>query len=296
MSTCNVTLVIPTYQRSHQLLKSLEQVYSCDPRPDEIIVHIDGGDHVTEAVLHQHEFKDIVILKNTAQVGPGGGRNLAIARAKNAIVASLDDDSYPLDPDYFDRLLQLFELFPKAAVIGSAIFHQNETVTPDEYTATWAADFIGCGCAYRRDVFLQTKGYVPLPLAYGMEETDLSLRLHHLGWGILQSQWLRVFHDTKLEHHSSPKITAASIANQALLAYLRYPASLWWLGGMQCLSRVSWLMRHQRWSGILTGLATIPGLIRQQHSHRQTVSARSLWSYLRLRRGGSSDVPTLEVL
>ncbi|NJL19680.1 MAG: glycosyltransferase [Leptolyngbyaceae cyanobacterium SM1_3_5] len=296
MNTCNLTAVIPTYKRPDALLEALAQIHQCSPRPDEIIVHIDGNDSITESALTQSEFKDIVILKNTVQVGPGGGRNLAIARAKNAIVASFDDDSYPIDPDYFDRLLRLFEIFPKAAVIGSAIFHQNETIVSDEYTAAWVADFVGCGCAYRKDVFLQTKGYVQLPLAYGMEETDLSLRLHHLGWGVVQTAWLRVFHDTKLEHHNNPKITAASIANQALLAYLRYPASLWWLGGMQCLSRVSWLMRHQRWNGILSGLVAIPRLIRQQHHQRQTVSSGSLLSYLRLRRNGTSDIPTLEVL
>lgn len=296
MNTCKITVALPTYQRPNALLKALAQIHQCNPRPDEIIVHIDGGDTVTEAALSSSEFQDILIINNTTQAGPGGGRNLAIARAKNAIVASFDDDSYPIDSDYFDRLLRLFEIFPKAAVIGSTIFHQNETVVPAEYTATWVADFVGCGCAYRKEVFLQTKGYVQLPLAYGMEETDLSLRLHHLGWGVLQSAWLRVFHDTKLEHHNNPKVTAASIANQALLAYLRYPKSLWWLGGMQCLSRVSWLVRHRRWSGILTGLIAIPGLIRQQHHQRQIVSSESLLSYLRLRRDGTSDIPTLEVL
>ncbi|NJN91753.1 MAG: glycosyltransferase family 2 protein, partial [Leptolyngbyaceae cyanobacterium SL_5_14] len=78
--------------------------------------------------MHNSEFKEIIIIKNPVKVGPGGGRNVAIARAKNSIVASFDDDSYPIDSDYFARLLQLFEIFPKAAVIGSAIFHQNETI------------------------------------------------------------------------------------------------------------------------------------------------------------------------
>lgn len=295
MNTCNVSVVIPTYNRPDQLLKAIEKITKCDPEPEEIIIHIDANDQVTESAIRSSPFRDVVVLESKSQVGPGGGRNKAIARAKNAIVASFDDDSYPIDSDYFARLMQLFDQFPKAAVIGSAIFHQNETVTPDEHTATWVADFVGCGCAYRRDVFLQTKGYVQLPLAYGMEETDLSLRLHDLGWGILQSPWLRVFHDTKLEHHNNSKITAASIANQALLAYLRYPVNLWWLGGVQCLSRVFWLMQHQRWNGILTGLVSIPGLIHYHHSHRKTVSAKSLLSYLRLRRDGTSDIAILDV-
>lgn len=299
MTTCPVTAVIPTYNRAIQLIATLERIFACTPRPDEVIIHIDGNDHATRQVLSESRFHnkaDVKVILSATQAGPGGGRNRAIAAAQHEIVASFDDDSYPIDSDYFVRLIQLFKIFPKAAVIGSAIFHQDETIMPDAYTASWVADFIGCGCAYRRDVFLQTKGYVQLPVAYSMEETDLSLRLHHLEWGVLHSPWLRVFHDTKLEHHNNPKITAASIANQALLVYLRYPVSLWWLGGVQCLSRVSWLLRHQRRKGILQGLVSIPGLIQQQQHHRQIVSAKSLLSYLRLRRTGISDLPTLEIL
>ncbi len=123
-----------------------------------------------------------------------------------------------------------------------------------------------------------------LPLAYGMEEVDLSLRLHHLGWGILESSWLRVFHNTELKHHSHPRITAASIANQILLAYLRYPLLFWWLGIGQCMSRIFWLIRHGRTSGIIQGLFIIPELIRKHHQQRQVITVQSLISYLALRR------------
>lgn len=288
MATCSITAIMPTYGRPEQLLKALKHTNLCTPRPDEIVVHIDGGDTVTEAALHQSEFTDIVVIKNAFRVGPGGGRNVAIAHAKNAIVASFDDDSYPLDPDYFSRLLQLFEQFPKAAVIGAAIYHIGEEVKPDERTAQWESTFVGCGCAYRKEIFLQTNGYVELPVAYGMEEVDLALRLHHQGWGILTSPWLRVFHDSKLEHHSSPQVTAASIANLVLLAYLRYPPSLWWLGIGQCFNRIIWLVRHQRFAGIMDGLLTVPKLVSQYHHHRQVVTSQSLLSYLRLRRSNVS--------
>jgi hypothetical protein len=100
----------------------------------------------------------------------------------------------------------------------------------------------------------------------------------------LESDWLRVFHDTQLTHHSHPKITAASIANQALLAYLRYPIAFWGLGIMQCLSRVIWLVRHGRFSGIGAGFWAIPGLIWRYGDDRKSVSSRSMWNYQRLRR------------
>lgn len=283
MNSCSITVVIPTYNRPTKLLQAIKHVESCNPCPDEIIVHIDNNDSITESALLSSNLK-VIVIKSPNQVGPGGGRNLAIARAKNAIVASFDDDSYPLDVDYFSRLLQLFEQFPKAAVIGAAIYHIGEEVKLDEQKAQWSSAFVGCGCAYRKDIFLQTSGYVELPVAYGMEEVDLALRMHHKGWGILISPWLRVFHDTKLEHHSSPQVTSASIANLALLAYLRYPPSLWWLGIGQCLNRILWLLRHQRLAGITDGLLSIPKLIRQHHHYRQVITPQSLLSYLRLRR------------
>jgi GT2 family glycosyltransferase len=283
MNCCNISVVIPTYDRPEQLLTAIDRILACDPYPDEIIIHIDGNDRVTASAL-QAASLPVVTITSLTQVGPGGGRNRAIAQAKNEIVASFDDDSYPIDRDYFARLLQLFEAFPTAAVVAAKIYHRDEVVAPEQPIARWVHSFVGCGCAYRKAVFEQTQGYIPLVVAYGMEEVDLSLRLHDLGWGVLESDWLRVFHDTQLTHHSHPKITAASIANQALLAYLRYPIAFWGLGGMQCVSRVVWLVRHERFAGIGRGLGLIPQLIWQHRGDRQPVSGQSLLAYQQLRR------------
>lgn len=294
MDTCPITAIIPTYNRVDQLLEALAKISACHPRPSEVVVHIDGDDAVTESAIAH--FQDVKIIRSTTQVGPGGGRNRAIAEATHEIVASFDDDSYPIDADYFGRLLQLFDRFPDVAVIGSAIYHQNEAIEPDQPVAQWVADFVGCGCAYRRSVFLETNGYVQLPVAYDMEEVDLSLRLHDLGWRILRSPWLRVFHNTALDHHLNPKITAASITNRALLAYLRYPSNYWGFAIAQCLNRVFWLVRHQRFAGILTGLIAIPHTFYQHQHHRQTVSAESLSSYLHLRQTGHYESFPLDLL
>ncbi|MEO3707157.1 glycosyltransferase family 2 protein [Trichormus azollae] len=284
MNTCKVTVIIPTYNRLAKLLETLDKILNCNPRPDEIIIHIDGNDNTTEEELKSRNFQTVKIIKSSIQVGPGGGRNLAITHATNPIIASFDDDSYPLDTNYFERLTKIFDSFPTAAIFLAKIFHLHETILPAKPTSRWVSDFIGCGCAYRKEVFQQTTGYVNLPVAYGMEEVDLSLRLHHMRWGILESSWLRVFHNTQLEHHNNPRITAASIANLILLAYLRYPILFCWLGIGQCLSRIFWLIRYGRTSGIVEGLFLIPKLIRQYHHQRQPISAKSLLSYLHLRR------------
>ena len=283
MNKCNITVGIPTYNRIEKLLISLEKILQCDPQPNEIIIHIDKGDRTTEKIITQ-KYPEIKLILSSTRMGPGGGRNKIINAATNNIIASFDDDSYPLDQDYFQRLKILFEKLPNTAVINGAVFHIGESIKPDKYIASINSNFIGCGCAYRRDIFLQTTGYIALPLAYGMEEVDLALRLINLNWNIVNTPWLRVFHKTNLEHHNQPQITAATIANQILLTYLRYPLKLWWVGFYQCSNRIIWLIKNHRLAGILTGIISIPQLILKHQGDRAPISTQALNNYLKYRR------------
>jgi GT2 family glycosyltransferase len=224
------------------------------------------------------------VLRSEEQVGPGGGRNKLVDAARFEFVASFDDDSYPIDSDYFARAAKLFEQFPEAAVICAAIYQVGEAIGLDERSAEWTADFSGAACIYQRQAFLDAGGYVPLPVAYGMEEVDLAIRLHWRGARILTTRWLRVFHNTNLAHHADPRVTAGSIANLALLAYLRYPVTLWGIGIGQCANRLLWLLRHGRHRGILKGVTMIPAHLWSNHRYRLPVSAGAVRSYLALRR------------
>jgi len=289
-STCPVTVVIPTYQRPDQLLVALDKIVRCRPRPSEIVIHIDAGDRTTQsavaqAALDSIESLSVKVIQSEVSAGPGGGRTRAIAHATHEFIASFDDDSYPLDSDYFSRLMHLFKAFPRAAIIGAAIFHIGEEILLDTQKTQQVPDFIGCGCAYRKSIFQQTCGYLPLTVAYGMEENDLALQVADLDdWIIVKSDWLRVFHDTELTHHSSAKVTAASIANLALLAYLRYPASFFLLGVAQCLNRVKWLIQHRRFKGIFRGVVSIPALIFKHRQRRSPVTSQALVAYRALHR------------
>lgn len=296
MAICPISVVIPTYKRPKLLLLALEEIAKCDPIPSEIIIHIDANDSITQLAVDDSEFKGVRVIKSDTRVGPGGGRNRAIAIAENELIASFDDDSCPIDKDYFLRLFKLFERFPKAAVIGASIFHVGEEILPDALVAKWVPDFIGCGCAYRKSAFQQTNGYVSLPVAYGMEEVDVALQLRNSNWKILHSAWLRVFHNTRLTHHNSPKVTAASIANLALLAYLRYPIYFWWLGLAQCLNRIYWLIWHGRLNGIIQGIGLIPTLIYQYRQRREPISPQSLRAHLQLHHSQAPPIDLSQAL
>ncbi|HEX3186882.1 MAG TPA: glycosyltransferase [Pyrinomonadaceae bacterium] len=283
MQKVGISAIVTAYERVDQTLKTLRILESCDPKPDEILVHVDGnGIECVDAIART--YPQVRVLVSNDRVGPGGGRNKLLAAASHEFVASFDDDSYPIDSDYFARVLQLFDRFQDTSIISASLYHAGEAISLDEREARWTADFSGGACVFRRAAFIAAGGYVPLPVAYGMEESDLALRLHAQGGKILSSSWLRVFHDTDLKRHAEPQVTAGSIANLALLAYLRYPVSLWSIGILQCANRVLWLLRHGRHRGIWRGLTMIPGHLRAHRHFRLTVSNRAVRSYLALRR------------
>ncbi len=105
----------------------LLKIKACNPRPDEILVHVDANqEHVAIAV--RHAFPEVKLVCSEECVGPGGGRNKLIAIASNELIASFDDDSYPIDTDYFARALKLFEEFPTASILDAAVYHQGQEI------------------------------------------------------------------------------------------------------------------------------------------------------------------------
>jgi GT2 family glycosyltransferase len=278
-----ISAIVTAYERIDQTLATLRVINSCAPKPDEILVHVDANRSECEQAI-RNAFPDVQILHSEDRVGPGGGRNKLLNAAQFELVASFDDDSYPIDSDYFARAVQLFERFPDASVICAALYHAGESIGLDEQSAQWTADFCGGACIFRRKDFLEAGGYVPLPVAYGMEEVDLAIRLHSRGGRILTTPWLRVFHNTDLKRHGDPHVTAGSIANLALLAYLRYPISLWAIGVGQCANRLLWLLSHGRRRGIWKGVTMIPAHLWANHRYRLPLSKRAVRSYLALRR------------
>jgi len=282
----DISVVIPTYKRRVQLGASIGRILDCRPAPAEILVHIDAGDLETGPWL-RGAFPNVRVLQSQTRIGPGGARTKLVAAASNDIVASFDDDSYPMDGDYFARLSEVFSRKPDAAVIASQIVLRGAPVLDAKAAVCSAVQFVGCGVAYRRADFLECEGYVPLTIAYGMEEVDLCIRLINRGKNIYFTPWLRVFHDTDLAHHDGAAITAASIANLALLAYLRYPRRYWPYAALQVLSRIVWLVRARRLRGIAGGLLKIPGHIWRHRNFRNPVSPVPLATFLRARRSSA---------
>jgi GT2 family glycosyltransferase len=283
MNTEGVAAIVTAYQRIPEVLETIGRIENCQPAPNEVLVHVDGNNTACADAVRQR-YPRVKLHVSTANIGPGGARNLMVDAATQPLIASFDDDSYPMDADFFSRVAELFASFPEAWVIGGRVFHLHQAIEPPRAVAEWGADFSGGGCAYRRSRYQEVGGYVPLPEAYNMEEVDFAVRLHAKGGRILGTPWLRVFHDTDLARHADPDVTAASIANLALLAYLRYPVHLWGIGVAQCANRIQWLMRNGRHRGIVRGVADSPGRLWRHRPRRSPLPAAAVRSYFALRR------------
>jgi GT2 family glycosyltransferase len=283
VSTVPVSAIVTAFRRPAAAIDTLTRLRACNPAPAEILVHVDGN-QVACAEAIRAALPGVRMLISEANVGPGGGRNRLIDEASHELVSSFDDDSYPLDHDFFGRVVELMARHPDAGVLAGRVFQKDQAIEPASRQALWVADFEGGGATYRRSAFQRGGGYVPLPIAYGMEEVDLALRLHARGVRILRTGWLRIYHDADLSRHADPEVTAASVRNLALLAFLRYPAALWPIGVTQILNRVQWLLRNGRSRGIVEGLLSLPSAVWSHRARRTPLPAAVVRSYFQIRR------------
>ena len=276
---CPITAVFPTRKRIDAALRTLRVISECDPKPAEIIVHVDGAnDKVVNAI--KESFPQVRILSSSALIGPGGARNRLVEAATHELVANFDDDSFPAQPDYFACVLEVAAKFPDAAVISASSWEKDWRRS--EFQSIAAPS--GCGCIFRKSWFAKTAGFVPLPIAYNMEEVDIGLQLHALGGIIVHDPNLRVIHDHPLVKTITAESNCAVLANTALLPFLRYPWWLWPVGFWQVSHRIFSLTKLGWTAGLFDGVRMIPDHFIKHHSYRKIMPGCAVLSWLLLRR------------
>jgi len=278
-----VSVGIPTCGRGDRILNTLKQIFACNPRPMEIFVFIDEGDKRLAERIERSFPRTQVLIGGPSRVGPGGGRHVCISVATQPFFVSFDDDSYPVDKDFFAEVVRLFNTHTDAAVIGATIWHPDETQKPRNELFDRTADFTGCGHSLRLSAYRQIRGYLPRPIAYAMEETDVAIQLFARGWKIFRTGALRVFHDTDRAHHGASEITTETIANIALFAYLHYPLFGWPRGCLQVINKLFYCVRVGRTAGMVAGLLRIPSLCRSFRVYRSPLPWPVVRQFLALR-------------
>ncbi len=288
-----ITVGIPTYCRGELVFKTLDRVLACNPKPAEIIVHVDASDGILEQRL-KAAFPTVHILSSQIRRGPGGGRHQCLLAASQPFFASFDDDSWPVDEDYFQLIIDHFAKFKGDGALEATIFHQNQKCPELTNEVRPISSYTGCGHAMRVEAYRQIIGYIDRAIPYGIEETDVSLQLFAKGWQIQECGNLRVYHDTRLTHHVRADITASTIANAALFCWLRYPLRLWPYALLQYGHVIYFMFCQRRFSGLLEGILQTPLIIWQYRHQRAALSYKIVVSYLRSRPRLRSSRPIFE--
>jgi glycosyltransferase involved in cell wall biosynthesis len=185
-----VSIIIPTFNGASRIKNCLDALLKqMQGRDAELLVVNDGStDGTVDAVTRY----SVVRLINQVSAGPAAARNRGANEAKGSILLFTDDDCVPT-PEWLSSMIAPFEDTEVIGVKGvyrtaqrnlAARFVQIEYEDRYRLMARLSSiDFIDTYSAgFRRDHFLEMKGYdtsFPVPCA---EDIELSYRMSARGW------------------------------------------------------------------------------------------------------------------
>jgi len=284
-----ISVMIATFNRCLELQRTLTKLLELDPPPDEILLCADGcTDRTVETV--RREFSTCVLLENVHKRGSIFSRNRLLRAAIGEIVASFDDDSYPLDRDFCARLKDLFGEYPEAAVISFPEIRDGEVFAhPTKLPSSPAhliSAYANCAAAMRRDVYLRSDGF-PEFFHHMYEEPDYTLQCYALGYVARFEPSLAVRHhvttnqrDLISRHHQNARNELWSVLIRCPFPQL-IPVALfriWRQFRYACSEGIAWAIREPRWW--LAALRGIPNCFRSRHA----IPWRIYYAWMKLAR------------
>ena len=106
-----ITIIVPTYKRSHKIKKALDSIARQTYSTIEVIVVDDNADFPkerkeTERIVKQ--FPNVKLVQNKRNLGGALARNVGINLARGSLIAFLDDDD-EYKPTKIQRQYELFQ-------------------------------------------------------------------------------------------------------------------------------------------------------------------------------------------
>lgn len=192
------SILIVSKNRKDDLRRTLSILEKyIDKSKHEILVFLDGcTDNSSELQLSFPWVNWQSVEKN---LGASKARNVLYKEAKGKILIGFDDDAHPLNIDFIERVHSIFDDNEKLGVIAfkevKGIFSSDEDAlktieTSEKY---YCREFIGCGFAIKKEVYMATNGFPVWVDIYG-EEACVSLEVLSAGYCILFTTEVSVNH------------------------------------------------------------------------------------------------------
>lgn len=283
-----VAVTITTHNRRKELERTLAQIARLGPPPDTITVCADGCKDDTAAFLRE-QYPGIQVIFHDIALGSIPSRNELAESIDCDVFVSLDDDSYPLDPSFVQKVRELFERNARLAV---AAFPQRSDEFPESLTSSgfgdayFAGSYANSGAAIRRRVFMDLGGY-PDFFFHAYEEPDFALRCIASGWQVRFEPSLIVRHHFTTAQRSELRTHHRHARNECWSILLRCPAPMIpFVSAFRVFRQfryaasrgISWVVREPIWWW--QAIRGIPKCI----ARRQPVPWPQYWAWMKLVR------------
>ena len=181
-----VSVVIPTYKRSHLIGRAIQSVLSQTYQNFEIVVIDDSPDNKTEKVVNSFNNKRIKYIHNKTEIKlknisyPAKARNQGVRESNqdSKYIAFLDDDDeyFPL---FLEKTIKKLEEKKELAFVTTyaELRVQNGEILPKIHgkLGEWWTIAAGNGCVLRKGIFTKKDIWYDEKMLF--EDLDLGLRI-----------------------------------------------------------------------------------------------------------------------
>lgn len=194
-----VSILIISKNRKEDLSFTLKRIKTLvDISVHEVLVLLDGCNDNSEELVD--EFNWIVWTVLEESIGASAARHHLYPKAQGDFLIGLDDDAHPLASDF---ILQTMHLFDRNTNVGIIAFHEVKGIYQSDeeallYSETkleeyFTNEFIGCGFAIRKSVYMTTNGF-PIWLDIYGEESCVSIEVLANNYDILYTNTIKINH------------------------------------------------------------------------------------------------------
>lgn len=193
-----LSIVIVTKNRAKELEITLKKLSSIlDLNQHEVLILIDGCTE-TKQLISKYDWVHWTFVEKSLGASPA--RNILYKKAKGNIFIGLDDDAHPISNNFFDEVENTFSQNPNVGIVAfqeiKGIFATDKEALETRETQIrkyQTTDFIGCGFAFKKNVYNETRGFPVWMDIYG-EESCLSIEVIDLGYEIFYNNEIIVNH------------------------------------------------------------------------------------------------------
>jgi len=223
-----ISVVILSWNRKADLEITLGKLLKQTIDNFEIIV-VDNGSNDGSPEMVEIKFPKVVLIKLPKNLGMGAW-NIGAINAKSDYLVFLDDDSYP-ENNALENIIKKFDNDPNLGAIAGLVYNSNTGKIWDVFG--WfdldkkpkfkrVISFIGCGVAFRKDLFLKIGGYDMNYFVYGIE-LPLSVLIYHNGYHIYCFPEIVFYHRYSMTNRTSSRSYYYTTRNSLWTVWQFYP-------------------------------------------------------------------------